>query len=164
MHDFLPRQARDKHRENSKKSGVPLAHVGFFDCVDDESVLIYENEHIFFGRHFVLKMHRFTKTGSGQTYGKHSERDLCVFPMFLGAGRPRSARNGLLLARTTFVCPLSMRPQSLYQDSLGTNKALKQGPFLFVRRLAKTNGRCRRTSTRPKTATQRTHRTCSGQH
>jgi hypothetical protein len=82
MHDFLPRQARDKHRENSKKSGVPLAHVGFFDCVDDESVLIYENEHIFFGRHFVLKMYRFTKTGSGQTYGKHSERDLCVFPMF----------------------------------------------------------------------------------
>ena len=79
MHDFLPRQARDKHRENSKKSGVPLAHVGFFDCVDDESVLIYENKHIFFGHYFVLKMYRFTKTGSGQTYGKHSKRDLCVF-------------------------------------------------------------------------------------
>ena len=162
MHDFLPRQARDKHRENSKKSGVPLAHVGFFDCVDDESVLIYENEHIFFGRHFVIKMHRFTKTGSGQTYGKLSKRDLCVFLQVLDDLVLRETV--CFLQERLFVCPLSMHQQSLYQDSLGTNKALKQGPFLFVRRLAKTNGRCRRTSTRPKTATQRTHRTCSGQH
>jgi hypothetical protein len=55
---ILPRQARDKHRENSKKDRFVAAPKGGGPNEVRENGI--------FGP-FIYKMHYFTKTGSGQT-------------------------------------------------------------------------------------------------
>jgi hypothetical protein len=75
---MLPRQARDKHRENSKKETrflivsvgtltnlIKLTDAdgsGTIDCDEFDQVLKRV-----FSRHFYTKDDQFTKTGSGQT-------------------------------------------------------------------------------------------------
>jgi hypothetical protein len=75
---MLPRQARDKHRENSKKETrflivsvgtltnlIKLTDAdgsGTIDCDEFDQVLKRV-----FSRHFYTKDDKFTKTGSGQT-------------------------------------------------------------------------------------------------
>ena len=90
---FLPRQARDKHREQLRKErrlcrphsislDYPL-HLALARSAPPELIArIIGAEHAlssFFGAIFNAKMDYFTKTGSGQTSKKHSKREMRFF-------------------------------------------------------------------------------------
>jgi hypothetical protein len=74
IHDDLPRQAQDKDAVDSKSSERKRGHYcAFFSSVvaaGQHRSLLHLREagkKTPFLRHFALKMHHFTKTGSGQT-------------------------------------------------------------------------------------------------
>ena len=84
---ILPRQARDKRRENSKKR--PFSCTGSILQLPHQYALLPGQAHPQAAltrhpgakkrnrsRHLVLKNDRFTKTGSGQTQRKRSEREM----------------------------------------------------------------------------------------
>jgi hypothetical protein len=61
---ILPRQARDKHRQNSKKDAPFFAPKNSWIAAASEYVL---QKTPFFAMPLIHKNHHFTKTGSGQT-------------------------------------------------------------------------------------------------
>eukprot|EP01046_Picozoa_sp_COSAG06_P010992 COSAG06_NODE_616_length_13755_cov_32.672452_9_plen_101_part_00 len=61
---ILPRQARDKHRENSKK--VRFLIRGVYAMKETKHWIQNGEKTPFLRCHFVLKNDDFTKTGSGQ--------------------------------------------------------------------------------------------------
>jgi hypothetical protein len=74
-HFFLPRQARDKHRESTQKRVVFCAGKWLFDTdTDDSGYYAYivpstggPGEKTALFAPFIYKKDHFTKTGSGQT-------------------------------------------------------------------------------------------------
>ena len=70
---ILPRQARDKHRENSQKRAFPHRHAGRECHVHSDSkgvCELYLEQCLFFLAPFSTKNDDVTKAGTGQTYGK----------------------------------------------------------------------------------------------
>jgi hypothetical protein len=64
---ILPRQARDKHRENSKKSTVFLLQRAHAREAEDATPRDQGGKKTPLFAPFIYKSHPFTKTGSGQT-------------------------------------------------------------------------------------------------
>jgi hypothetical protein len=64
---ILPRQARDSHSKTSPKTTTPPSiNTGVFQLILNEMMPQTVTKRVFW-RHVYIKMHHFTKTGSGQT-------------------------------------------------------------------------------------------------
>ena len=92
---IMPRQARDKHRENSKRE------TGFLQSSSSgcsKSATRGANEQLLFWSHFILKMLVSTQTGSGQTSEKlRTNGVLCRHGLAAGgeAGQKAAAERAL---------------------------------------------------------------------
>ena len=103
---ILPRQARDKHRENSPKR---LISAGYYNNEGKDNAI--------FATPFIYKcIIIFTKTGSGRTYiGKAPNKKVVAFP-YLGTGNvPKEVRKRVFRDATfilkTIILPRQARDQ-----------------------------------------------------
>jgi hypothetical protein len=78
-------------------------------------------------RHFLLKnANRFTKTGSGQTWGNHSKQEWLRFLRDdLDDEEDEAIPEELTGAEVAFFEPCMYTKRSIYQDRLGTNMMRK---------------------------------------
>ena len=129
MHYFT-KEARDKHRENSKKERFLACcrrslvgslwrrgACGTASCLGKETVtvfapILYRNDH-------------FAKTGSGQTWGKSTQKTL-VFPRLLGGENPP----GLVIDSLLLVRKKQTRAMFLWQSVVCRDRLRIKGTYI----------------------------------